>query len=58
MVNVVIKAKENGPLIVESDGKTICALCRCGASGNKPNCDGSHAKVGFKAEASEIKVSE
>jgi len=58
MVKVVIKAKENGPLIVESNGKTVCALCRCGASENKPNCDGSHARVGFKAESSEIKVSE
>ena len=58
MTNVVIKAKENGPLIVESDGKTVCALCRCGASENKPNCDGSHAKIGFKADSSEIKVTE
>ena len=58
MTKVTITAKENGPLIVESDGKTICALCRCGASENKPNCDGSHAKVGFKAESSMIKISE
>lgn len=58
MTKVTITAKENGPLIVESDGKTICALCRCGASENKPNCDGSHAKIEFKAEASEITVSE
>ncbi len=58
MTNVTIKGKENGPLIVEVDGKTISALCRCGASENKPKCDGSHAKIGFKAESSETKVTE
>ncbi len=51
----------DGPLLVEGNleivsgtGRTItrtqkCALCRCGASENKPFCDGSHRKIGFKS---------
>ena len=40
-------------LIVFSDGREdtktgAVALCRCGASINKPYCDGSHRKIGFK----------
>ena len=36
------------------DGETLLAdtrvaLCRCGASGNKPLCDNSHLEVGFEA---------
>jgi len=52
---------ENGPLKVEGNlelcagtGRTVlrCTrtrLCRCGQSGNKPFCDGSHTRVGFVA---------
>jgi CDGSH-type Zn-finger protein len=51
---------KNGPLQVSgnfilksSDGKEmetrdVIFLCRCGASGNKPFCDGSHRRVGLK----------
>jgi len=58
----VVEVTPNGPLIVQADivikmpdGSTIerqktTAFCRCGASGNKPFCDGSHIKTGFKGE--------
>ncbi len=56
MTKITIKAAENGPCIIEVDGKKVAALCRCGASNNKPHCDGSHVKIGFKAKATEIEV--
>ena len=52
----------NGPLkltgnveICSGTGRTVTRtqsthLCRCGASDNKPFCDGSHARIGFRSE--------
>lgn len=44
-----------GGIVVErSDGQQLelrnrVTLCRCGASKNKPLCDGSHSEVGFQS---------
>jgi CDGSH-type Zn-finger protein len=56
MTKITIKAIENGPCLIDMDGKTAVALCRCGSSNNKPLCDGTHSKIGFKAKAAEIEI--
>lgn len=35
----------------EYEVRNRVALCRCGASENKPFCDGSHASIGFQDES-------
>lgn len=42
---VVVK-NEAGEMVVKTD-KTF--LCRCGASANKPYCDGTHRKIEFRS---------
>ena len=56
-----IDPQTNGPLrvrgnleIVSGGGRVVArlesaALCRCGGSANKPFCDGTHAKIGFRS---------
>lgn len=42
-----------GVTVIDAEGvayevRNRLTLCRCGASSNKPFCDGSHASIGFK----------
>lgn len=55
----VLTVVKNGPYMVtglkhlsDSEGRElpvrpVTSLCRCGASGSKPYCDGSHTRIGF-----------
>ncbi|MDX1642206.1 MAG: CDGSH iron-sulfur domain-containing protein [Balneolaceae bacterium] len=57
-----IKLTENGPIyffgdlkVQDSEGNTVLqdtrfAMCRCGASNNKPACDNSHKKLDWSAD--------
>ena len=57
----VLEADPDGPLFVRGHVKVVdeeggmiredtrIALCRCGHSENKPFCDNSHLRVGFKS---------
>jgi CDGSH-type Zn-finger protein len=61
----IVEPRPNGPLfvrgrvrIVDGEGALIredtrVALCRCGASENKPFCDGSHRRIGFTTASAE-----
>ncbi len=65
MADINIRMRPNGPLLVEgtfsltdSQGnafplnaeKPAIALCRCGASKNRPYCDGAHKGSGFESD--------
>ena len=59
-MNTEVELMKNGPLLVKGnvdikshDGTIVTkekmtAFCRCGASANKPYCDGKHKQVGFE----------
>jgi CDGSH-type Zn-finger protein/uncharacterized Fe-S cluster protein YjdI len=58
---LAVDPETDGPLqvrgnmeIISGTGRVVARmesarLCRCGGSGNKPFCDGSHARIGFKS---------
>ena len=61
---IVIRCRDNGPFVIKAPvqvvdhdgkpftipaGKETIAMCRCGASKNKPFCDGAHNGCGFQA---------
>jgi CDGSH-type Zn-finger protein len=63
MAEVTIRCRLNGPLLVEGPFKLVdangnlyplntdkpaIALCRCGQSGRKPFCDGTHNRCNFQ----------
>jgi CDGSH-type Zn-finger protein/uncharacterized Fe-S cluster protein YjdI len=59
---LAIDPQTNGPLrvrgnleIMSGTGRAVARvtsayLCRCGGSANKPFCDGTHTKIGFRSE--------
>jgi len=70
MAESTIKVNPNGPYrvsgpttITDPEGNSIrveegraVSLCRCGASVNKPYCDGTHSRIGFQAAEAAVKA--
>lgn len=63
MTTVTITPTDNGPYLIEGAARVVDAdgntydlseqttifLCRCGGSGTKPFCDGTHETLTFEA---------
>jgi CDGSH-type Zn-finger protein len=61
---ITIRLRKNGPYVIDAEdvrvidwdgadyviGRRPVALCRCGASSTKPFCDGTHGRIGFRAD--------
>ncbi|MDQ0350789.1 CDGSH-type Zn-finger protein [Alkalibacillus filiformis] len=59
----IIQVRDNGSILVKGDvtlldaegneyeTKPAFSLCRCGASSNKPFCDGSHKQIEFQDQS-------
>lgn len=68
MAEVTIKVFKSGPYVIDgpvklvdhegreypAGGKKGIALCRCGQSGTRPFCDGTHKRCGFSSEETAV----
>ncbi|GAA6733338.1 CDGSH iron-sulfur domain-containing protein [Thermus oshimai] len=67
-----LRFRQDGPYVLDlPEGSTFryngeerrllrakLALCRCGGSQDKPFCDGSHKRLGFRAEEGALLIDE
>jgi CDGSH-type Zn-finger protein len=72
MAEVQVVATEDGPYkvtgpieLIDPEGNPLSAattgtvfLCRCGGSTNKPFCDGTHSRIGFRGAMAAVTESE